>query len=319
MEAPWHPGTDRSPFYAVKWLSYAANMASGDLARRRGYDDALLRHSGGPRAGGPHLLGGLGGRRAAWRRRRWAWASCRRSPGRCCWRKRRPRLGLPAVEGVFPLARLLEADEVLALSTVKEVMPVAAVGEHALPRGEWCGRLAAAFREHRRRGDRVGGGRAPRRRRRHGRSVRARAPVTRQPAVTSCWGPGCRTRWAAWSPRWTRRWRGRCARWPAWPAAWAATGPIPNAPHACPPTGGRRWTPPWGARDGSRRSKWPGSAWRQEPSAALFEEVRSPLAPGALRPLDGGGHLPGVAVGAVRCGGPEGVRSTLRDGAGAAT
>ena len=58
-----------------------------------------------------------------------------------------PRLGLPVVEGMFPLARLLEADEALALSTVKEVMPLAAVGERALRRGEWAGRLAAAFAE----------------------------------------------------------------------------------------------------------------------------------------------------------------------------
>ncbi len=29
----------------------------------------------------------------------------------------------------------------------QEVMPVAALGEHLLPRGEWCGRLAAAFQD----------------------------------------------------------------------------------------------------------------------------------------------------------------------------
>ena len=29
---------------------------------------------------------------------------------------------------------------------MKEVMPVAALGEDVLPRGEWCGRFAEAFR-----------------------------------------------------------------------------------------------------------------------------------------------------------------------------
>ena len=48
---------------------------------------------------------------------------------------------------MFPLSRLLEADEALALSTVKEVTPLAAVGEHPLPQGEVAGRLAQAFRD----------------------------------------------------------------------------------------------------------------------------------------------------------------------------
>jgi branched-subunit amino acid aminotransferase/4-amino-4-deoxychorismate lyase len=144
MEAPWHPGTDRSPFYAVKWLSYAANMASGDLARRGGYDDALLLTSEGLVLEGPtfSVAWVVEGRLETPALGLGILPSITRA---VLLEEAAPRLGLPATEGVFPFSRLLEADEVLALSTVKEVMPVAALGENVIPRGEWCGRLADAF------------------------------------------------------------------------------------------------------------------------------------------------------------------------------
>jgi branched-subunit amino acid aminotransferase/4-amino-4-deoxychorismate lyase len=145
-EAPWHPGTDRSPFYAVKWLSYAANMASSDLARRQGYDDALLLTPDGLVLEGPTFSVA------------WVSGGHLETPSlglgilptitrAVLLGEAAPRLGLPVAEGVFPLGRLLEADEALALSTVKEVAPIAAVGDRALPRGEVGPRLAAAFRE----------------------------------------------------------------------------------------------------------------------------------------------------------------------------
>jgi branched-subunit amino acid aminotransferase/4-amino-4-deoxychorismate lyase len=143
-EAPWHPGTDRSPFYAVKWLSYAANMASGDRARRRGYDDALLITPEGLVLEGPtfSIAWVAGGRLETPALGLGILPSITRA---VLLEEAAPRLGLPAAEGVFPLSRLLQADEVLALSTVKEVMPVAALGETVLPRGAWCGRLVEAF------------------------------------------------------------------------------------------------------------------------------------------------------------------------------
>ena len=145
-DAPWHPGTDRSPFYAVKWLSYAANMASGDMARLRGYDDALLVTPEGLVLEGPtfSVAWVVGGRLETPSLGLGILPSITRA---VLLEEAAPRVGLATTEGVFPLARLLEADEVLALSTVKEVVPLAALGEHSLPRGEWCGRLAIAFRE----------------------------------------------------------------------------------------------------------------------------------------------------------------------------
>ncbi len=145
-EAPWHPGTDRSPFYAVKWLSYAANMASSDRARRRGYDDALLLTPEGLVLEGPtfSVAWVAGGRLETPALGLGILPSITRV---VLLEEAAPRLGLATTEGMFPMSRLLEAEEVLALSTVKEVMPVAALGEHLLPRGEWCGRLAAAFQD----------------------------------------------------------------------------------------------------------------------------------------------------------------------------
>ena len=146
VEAPWHPATDRSPFYAVKWLSYAANMASGDLARRRGFDDALLIGPEGVVLEGPTFSVA------------WVVGGCLETPAlslgilpsitrAVLLEEAAPRLGLPAAEGAFPVDRLRGADEVLALSTVKEVAPVAFLGGDALRRGPWCERLAGAFRE----------------------------------------------------------------------------------------------------------------------------------------------------------------------------
>jgi branched-chain amino acid aminotransferase len=145
IEAPWHPATDRSPFYAVKWLSYAANMASTDIARREGYDDALLLSPDGLVLEGPTFS-------VAWveeGRLETPALSLGILPSitrAVVLGEAAGRVGLPVVEGVFPLARLLEAEEGLALSTVKEVMSIGHIGERSLRMGEMSERLAAAFR-----------------------------------------------------------------------------------------------------------------------------------------------------------------------------
>jgi len=146
VEAPWHPATDRSPFYAVKWLSYAANMASTDIARREGYDEALLLSADGLVLEGPTFSVA------------WVTAGRLETPAlslgilpsitrAVVLTEAAGRAGLEVAEGVFPLARLLEANEGLVLSTVKEVVPIGAVGNRSLPVGDAGRRLAAAFRE----------------------------------------------------------------------------------------------------------------------------------------------------------------------------
>jgi branched-subunit amino acid aminotransferase/4-amino-4-deoxychorismate lyase len=142
--ASWHPGTDRTAFHGVKWLSYAPNMAATDAARRRGFDDALLLTAAGEVLEGPTFT-------VAWVRggvvetpamemgilasitREVLFESC-------------ARIELPVDEDRYPLDSLVDADEAMVLSTTKEVTPIAAVGDRSIPEGPVAGDLAAAHR-----------------------------------------------------------------------------------------------------------------------------------------------------------------------------
>ncbi|HEX5630189.1 MAG TPA: aminotransferase class IV [Acidimicrobiia bacterium] len=141
--APWHPATVESGFPGVKWTSYAPNMAVTDRVRRLGFDDALLTTTDGIVLEGPTFT--------------YAWMRHGRletpsldlgilpSITRDVILECAGQLGLPVSEGRFPLAAVLDADEVLALSTVKQVTPVVRVGDHQVPGGPLSGSLSAAF------------------------------------------------------------------------------------------------------------------------------------------------------------------------------
>lgn len=145
MTASWHPGTDQANFHGIKWLSYAPNMAATDAARRNGFDDALLMTTAGDVLEGPTFTVA------------WVADGAVETPGmdmgilasitREVLLETSARLGLEVRQGRFPLDRLLGADEVMALSTTKEVTPIAEVGDRSLARGPVAERLAA---EHRR-------------------------------------------------------------------------------------------------------------------------------------------------------------------------
>ncbi len=141
--APWHPATDVGDFAGVKWTSYAPNMATTDRARRAGFDDAILVSTDGIVLEGPTFT--------------CAWVSEGRveTPSldlgilpsitrdvvlECC-----SRLGIPVDEGRYPLARVTSADEVWALSTLKQVVPVERVGESRITGGPIAARVAATF------------------------------------------------------------------------------------------------------------------------------------------------------------------------------
>lgn len=141
--APWHPATNVAGFPGVKWTSYAPNMATTDRVRRLGFDDALLVTTDGVVLEGPTFS--------------FAWVRSGRveTPSldlgilasitrdvmlECC-----RRLDLPVDQGRYPLDRVLSADEVIALSTVKQIVPVDRVGEADIPGGPVVGRLAAQF------------------------------------------------------------------------------------------------------------------------------------------------------------------------------
>ena len=56
------------------------------------------------------------------------------------------REGLPVAEGVFPLDRLLAADEVFTSSSIREIMPVVAIDGHAFARGPAAEAMQLALR-----------------------------------------------------------------------------------------------------------------------------------------------------------------------------
>lgn len=137
VTVPWSTGALAS----AKSTSYAENMGAQDAAVAAGADDALLVATDGTVLEAPTAN---------------VW-----------WREGdrlvTPTLDLPilagvtrglllelsereTVEGVFPLARLLDADEVFVSSSIREVMPVAAVDGVAFELGPAARELQQALR-----------------------------------------------------------------------------------------------------------------------------------------------------------------------------
>ncbi len=144
MKALWHPATDTGSFSGIKWTSYAPNMASTDKAQRAGFDDALLLTADSVVLEGPTFTV--------------AWMSEGRletptlelgilaSVTRDVLLESANRLDVEVKQGFFPLDRLLGADEVFGLSTVKEVTPIERVGEHEIPIGPFGKTFGEQFR-----------------------------------------------------------------------------------------------------------------------------------------------------------------------------
>jgi branched-chain amino acid aminotransferase len=142
--APWHPSGEWSELTGAKTLSYGPNLAASLAARRAGYDDALLIGRDGTVLEGPTF--GIA----------WVRAGALETPaldlGILASITRQALIevaksdGLAVREGGFPLERVLTADEVLAMSTVKEVVSVTGVGTHQVAAGPVTAALADAFR-----------------------------------------------------------------------------------------------------------------------------------------------------------------------------
>ena len=143
LEAPWHPGTADGPLSGIKWLSYAPNMASADMARRAGFHDALLYSRDGFILEGPTF--GIA----------WLIGDVIETPGldlgilasitRSVLFEIGEHLGIEVREVSAPLERLLAADEVVGLSTVKEVIPIGVIGDRKVRTGPVAERLRAEF------------------------------------------------------------------------------------------------------------------------------------------------------------------------------
>jgi branched-subunit amino acid aminotransferase/4-amino-4-deoxychorismate lyase len=140
---PWHAAGDDWVLAGVKTLSYAPNMAAGRIAVGDGFDDALLVSRDGavlelPTSSVMWAINGtletpsldLGILESI--TRRVALELC-------------ADLGIGVVEGRFALDRLHDADEVMVLSSTKEVRSVVAVGERSYGRGPITASLSTAY------------------------------------------------------------------------------------------------------------------------------------------------------------------------------
>ena len=136
-EAPWLLG-------GVKSTSYAVNMAAEAEARARGADDAVFFRDDSVVLEGPVT-------NVWWRR-----GGTLFTPGvglgilagvtRAVLLEIAPASGFEVVEGAFPLADLLAAEEVFTSSSVREVMPAAEVDGIRLARGPAAATLQTALR-----------------------------------------------------------------------------------------------------------------------------------------------------------------------------
>lgn len=144
VNAPWHPGGFDWDLAGVKTISYAPNQAATRSAKEAGFEDAVLISREGVILEGPTFSVA------------WVVDGSIETPetalgilesvtvglvAELC-----DDLGLKLVEDRYQLARIERATEVMAMSTVKEIYPVSAVGEWEYGPGPITKSLRAAFR-----------------------------------------------------------------------------------------------------------------------------------------------------------------------------
>jgi branched-chain amino acid aminotransferase len=143
MVAPWHPATAEHGFPGVKWVSYAPNMLATDRARAAGFSEALLTTGDGTMLEGPTFTIA------------WVVDGTLETPSldlgilpsitRDVVLECAAALGIGVAEGRYPLARVVAADEVFGLSTVKQITPVERIGDAPVGSGPVVDLLAKAF------------------------------------------------------------------------------------------------------------------------------------------------------------------------------
>jgi branched-subunit amino acid aminotransferase/4-amino-4-deoxychorismate lyase len=144
LDAPWHADGRTSELTGAKTLSYGPNLAATIAARQRGFDDAALVGEGDVVLEGPTFSLG------------WIHEGAMCTPDlgshilasitREATIEVANDLGVPVREERFHRADLLGADEVFVMSTVREVLPVIAVGPQTFDRGDLVAELRAGFR-----------------------------------------------------------------------------------------------------------------------------------------------------------------------------
>lgn len=141
--APWHSDSEWFELTGAKALSYGFNLAASVAAQLAGFDDALLIGRSGHVLEGPNFSVG------------WVGDGVFYTPSldtgilESITRKAvievAEREGIEVVEGIFDLQHVLEADEMIALSTVKEVSPVRRVDDREYEDGPVTATLAKGF------------------------------------------------------------------------------------------------------------------------------------------------------------------------------
>lgn len=143
LAAPWHAAGVDWDLAGAKLLSYAPNMAATRRAQAEGFDDALLLSNDGVILEGPTfsivwVADGL-------LETPWLDLGILDSITRRVVLDQARASGVEVAEGSWPLSRLSEASEVIALSTIREVQPVSQVGAMAFEEGPVAARLARLF------------------------------------------------------------------------------------------------------------------------------------------------------------------------------
>lgn len=145
IEAPWHADGRASELAGVKTLSYGPNLAATLGAKSRGFDDAALIGQNDIVLEGPTFSLG------------WIRDGALFTPSldthilasitRQATLETARRVGIQTEAGRFRSELLLEADEVFVMSTVKEVLPVTAVGPVSFVPGPVTLRLQEGFKD----------------------------------------------------------------------------------------------------------------------------------------------------------------------------
>lgn len=143
VTAPWHPAGRPWRLAGVKTLSYAPNLDAHRHATSQGFSDALLLSDDGIVLEGPTFCVG------------WLREGIFETPsldlGILASITRREtlelvdELGVQTSTGRFPVSRLREATDVVAMSTVKHVTPIARCGDVTPESTGFDRRLRAAF------------------------------------------------------------------------------------------------------------------------------------------------------------------------------
>lgn len=141
--APWHTDSEWFELTGAKALSYGFNLAASFEAQRAGYDDALLIGRSGNVLEGPTFSVA------------WISGGAFHTPGldigilesitRRAAIEVAERAGIDVVEGNYGLDAVFAADEVIALSTVKEIHPIGRVDDREYATGPVTEKLAAGF------------------------------------------------------------------------------------------------------------------------------------------------------------------------------